>query len=207
MGVECGKTAHGIGLMAATLCRAVAFTWLTASACGAAEAPPAPGSYVVGPGDVIQVTFYAGGEKHEEFGGAVTPSGTLTCPLLGELKLAGMNAAQIGTKMREILARDYYVDPQVIVNVREYAGKITVLGEVRHPGVYPLKDGLTVLGACELAGGLTDFASTRRVRILRLLEDGKPQPIEIDLGRVKRGRTEDLALQTGDRIEVPRRLF
>ena len=171
---------------------------------GAEVANPTPGSYVVGPGDIVQVTIYAGGEKHEEFSGAVTAAGTMTCPLIGDLKLAGMEPPQIAERMREILARDYYVDPQVIVSVREYAGKIVILGEVKHPGIYPLREGLTVLNACQLAGGLTDFASTRRVRILRL-EDGRPKPIEIDLGRVKSGKIEDVALRSGDRIEIPRR--
>jgi polysaccharide export outer membrane protein len=93
-----------------------------------------------------------------------------------------------------------------LVSVREHGGKIYVLGEVRNPGVFPLRDGPTALSACVLAGGFTDFASPGRVKITRI-EDGKPKLIRVDLIRVKRGKARDLILRDGDRIEVPQRLF
>jgi polysaccharide export outer membrane protein len=179
---------------------------LAAPVAGAEVLNPAPASYVVGTGDVLEITIYAGGEKQDEFTGTVSAAGTIVCPMLGEFKLAGLDAPDIAQKMRAILVRDYYVDPQVIVSVKEYAGKIFIMGEVKHPGIYPVRDGLTLLGACDLAGGFTDFASTRRVKIVRG-EDGRQKPIEIDLARVKRGKSVDLALQSGDRIEIPRRWF
>jgi polysaccharide export outer membrane protein len=90
--------------------------------------------------------------------------------------------------------------------VKEYGAKIYVLGEVKRPGIFALRDGPTTLSACVLAGGFTDFASPRRVKITRLV-DGKPKLIQVDLIRVQRGKAQDLPLRDGDRIEVPKRWF
>ena len=57
-----------------------------------------------------------------------------------------------------------------------------------------------------MAEGFTDFASPRRVKVTRL-ENGRQKTIKIDLIKVREGKKEDLALQRGDRIEVPRRRF
>jgi len=98
------------------------------------------------------------------------------------------------------------VDPQVLISVKEYGGRICLLGELKRPGIYPLSDRLTVLSALALAGGLTDFASQRKLKLTQV-EVGKARVPSIDLDRVKKGKAEDLQLRSGDRIEVPRRGF
>jgi len=162
--------------------------------------------YGLGPGDLIQITVYAGGEKQVDFIGNVSSLGTITSPLIGEFKVAGLTTYEVERSMREVLARDYYVDPQVLVSVKEYGGQIFVMGAVKKPGAYGLQERMTVLGACLLAEGFTDFASPRRVKVTRM-ENGKQKTLKIDLIKVREGKKEDLALQRGDRIEVPRRRF
>ena len=68
-----------------------------------------PSTYQVGSGDVLQIAIYAGGEKQEEFSGTVSPVGTVTCPLLGELKVAGMTTYEISKTMTDALAHDFFV--------------------------------------------------------------------------------------------------
>jgi protein involved in polysaccharide export with SLBB domain len=155
--------------------------------------------YNLGPGDIVQITVYAGGEKQVDFTGSVSA-------LIGEFKVAGLTTYEVERTMREVLARDYYVDPQVMVSVKEYGGQIFVMGAVKKPGAYGLQERMTVLGACLLAEGFTDFASPRRVKVTRM-ENGKQKTIKIDLIKVREGKKEDLPLQRGDRIEVPRRRF
>jgi protein involved in polysaccharide export with SLBB domain len=162
--------------------------------------------YNLGPGDIVQITVYAGGEKQVDFTGSVSALGTITSPLIGEFKVAGLTTYEVERTMREVLARDYYVDPQVMVSVKEYGGQIFVMGAVKKPGAYGLQERMTVLGACLLAEGFTDFASPRRVKVTRM-ENGKQKTIKIDLIKVREGKKEDLPLQRGDRIEVPRRRF
>jgi len=86
-----------------------------------------PSTYQVGPGDVLQVTFYAGGEKQEDFSGTVSPLGTVTCPLLGEVKVAGMTTYEVSKAMTERLSHDFFVDPQVLVSVHDYGGQVWVV--------------------------------------------------------------------------------
>ena len=164
------------------------------------------GSQSVGPGDVLQVEVYAGGEKQQDFAATISPEGTITCPLIGEFKLAGTGTTEIASELRVALARGYFVDPQVLVSVKEYGGRVFVMGEVRRPGLYALRDGPTALSACVLAGGFTDFAAPRHAKITRV-EGGKSKLIVVDLMKVKGGKAPDPMLRAGDRIEIPPRLF
>ena len=83
---------------------------------------------------------------------------------------------------------------------------MNVSGVVRHPGVYRLNDARTALGACVLAGGFTDFASASGARLVRV-RAGKLQTLRLDLARVRQGRAEDVPLEAGDRLDIPRRLL
>jgi len=180
--------------------------WAALLGLGFAPVARAAEPYNLGPGDLVQITVYAGGEKQVDFTGAVSALGTITSPLIGEFKVAGLTTYEVERTMRDVLARDYYVDPQVLVSVKEYGGQIFVMGAVKKPGAYGLQERMTVLGACLLAEGFTDFASPRRVKVTRI-ENGKQRTIKIDLIKVREGKKEDLPLQRGDRIEVPRRRF
>jgi polysaccharide export outer membrane protein len=162
--------------------------------------------YSLGPGDLLQITVYAGGEKQVDFTGYVSALGTITSPLLGEVKVAGLTTYEVERAMRDTLAKDFYVDPQVLVSVKEYGGQIFVMGAVKKPGAYGLQERMTVLGACLLAEGFTDFASPNRVKLTRLV-NGQQKTFKIDLVKVREGKKEDIPLQRGDRIEVPRRRF
>jgi polysaccharide export outer membrane protein len=172
---------------------------------GLAMAEQSP-TYQVGPGDVLQVTIYAGAEKQEDFTGTVSSVGTLTCPLLGEFKASGLTIHQISQAMTDILTRDFFVNPQVLVSVKDYGGQVWVVGAVKNPGPYPFSEGLSTLKACLLAGGFTDFASLRRVKVTRLV-NGRSRTVGIDLARVMQGKVDDPPLLRSDRIEVPQRRF
>lgn len=163
-------------------------------------------AYPLGPGDLLDVAFYAGGEKQETFAAQVSALGTITSPLVGELSVGGLTAAEVSDKLTVLLARDFFVNPQVLVSVREHAKKVFVGGEVKSPGAYSIKDGMTVLNACILAGGFTDYAALNRVTVTRTV--GKQtRIIKLDLKEVQKGKVSDLALETGDRIDVPHRVF
>lgn len=163
-------------------------------------------TYDVGPGDVLLISIYAGGEKQEEFTSTISSAGTITSPLLGEVKLAGMTTYDVARKLTTMLAKDFFVNPQVLVSVKDYGGQVFMMGAVNKPGAYGYQEGLTALRACLLAGGFTEYASLRRVKITRVV-DGKSRTITIDLHKVSKGKNEDPALVRGDRVEVPRRGF
>ena len=171
--------------------------------------PPAsaePTGSAVGVGDILQVTVFAGGEKQEDFTATVAATGTITCPLLGETRVKGLTTDETAKLLRAMFAKDYFVDPQVLVAVKEYGGQVYVTGEVKAPGAYGIKDGLTVLHACLLAGGFTDFASLRQVKLTRVI-NGQPKTAVVDVVKVRQGKEADPEVMAGDRVEVPRRRF
>ncbi|QTA79176.1 putative polysaccharide export protein [Desulfonema limicola] len=79
---------------------------------------------------------------------------------------------------------------------------VYVEGEVKSPGIYTFKTGLTALNACIKAGGFTKYAAPNRTRIIRQ-EDDKQVIIKIDLDSVKKGYVKDFELQPGDLINIP----
>ena len=173
---------------------------------GAARAASDPAPYAVAPGDVLEIAILAGGERQEEATATVAPDGSVVCPLVGVLHVAGLNVPQITDRLQTLLARDYFQDPRVVVSVRQFGGTVLVSGEVKHPGVYPLVDARTALGACAVAGGFTEYAAARSARVLRV-RDGRTVTLRVDLAKLRKGRGEDVVLEAGDRVEVPRRAF
>ncbi len=87
-------------------------------------------------------------------------------------------------------------------------GKIGVFGQVRSPGRYYVRRGLTVVDAIAEAGGFTDLASQNKVEVIRK-EDGESRTIRVPVGTILRGArtSENIFLRKGDTIRVPERFF
>ncbi len=179
---------------------------LSASTPVGADEPAAPTDRVVNPGAVLDIAVYAAGEKELEFTATVAPDSTIVVPLAGTTRVGGLQASNIAERLQAILGKDYLVNPQVLVNVKEYGGRVLVWGEVRQPGLYSLGQGLSVLSAVMMAGGFTDFASAGKARIVRT-RNGSSEVVRLDIGQILKGKGQDLVLLDGDRLEVPRRLF
>jgi polysaccharide export outer membrane protein len=110
----------------------------------------------------------------------VRPDGRISLPLAAELEASGKTAGEL---QQEITARlsKYVVQPTVNVMVKQVNSlKISVLGEVRKPDVYRIKNRVTVLDAIAMAGGFTDLARPNKVVVLRNTPSG-PQRIKINI--------------------------
>ena len=93
--------------------------------------------------------------------------------------------------------------PGDVVNVPK-AGVIYVEGNVKKPGAYRLRSGMTATQAIAAAGGPDDkLADKGRIRLFRREESGDRQEIPIDVGAINRGKIEDIALAENDIIVVP----
>ena len=167
--------------------------------------------YIIGIGDVLSVTIFAGGATQETLDLEVSSEGIIRFPFLGEIKAKGLSVTQLTEKVTKPLAEDYFVNPQVIISVSDQKSreanithyKIYVLGKINSPGVYDFREGLTALDACILAGGFAQYAAPNRATITRREAQGKQEIIKINLNRVKRGKDKDILLKPGDRIYVP----
>ena len=141
---------------------------------------------------------------------AVSPEGTITMPLIGEVKVGGLSVAEAEQAILAKLKR-YVVEPHVSVFIREYGNKqVYVLGEVQKPGSYalPTEARLTVIEAVTLAGGFTQFASQDRTRVIRTA-GGKSENIIVEVTAVtKRGdKSKDVQLEPNDVVFVPESFF
>ncbi len=265
-------------------------------------------AYLLGIRDVISLTIHAGGEKQHEAELTVSEEGTINVPFIGSVKAEGLTTLQLQARIAEPLAKDYFMEPEVNINVKEYhslryyisgavtnpglyematratvmkliakAGgvlptrgnvayifrdsadkvlkekditkltaknknhntvdlkelldkgnvsndlllesgdvvyipleqsrdlaesKIYVEGEVKKPGVFDYRPGITALSACIMAGGFDQFAAPTRAKIIRK-EGGKQLIIDIDLNKVKRGEIPDVEMKPGDLLHVP----
>jgi polysaccharide biosynthesis/export protein len=157
------------------------------------------GAITIGPGDLVYLTVFDVPELVLKV--RVDASGSVSLPLIGDLKFAGMTVRDTQQLIaRELVARQLVRVPQVSVLIEEYATQgITVYGEVNTPGVYPLMGPHRLYDALSAAGGLTMKAS-RTVTILHVGQRDHPEVItlsnENSLGYA------DVGIYPGDTIIV-----
>ena len=119
------------------------------------------GSGSIGVGDLLEVTVF---DTPELSGKArVSNSGDVSLPLLGVLHVTGLTTDQAQKLVADALIQKQLVkEPQVSVFVAEYATQgVSVLGEVKHPGIFPSLGQHRLLDYISLAEGLTPLASTQ----------------------------------------------
>lgn len=150
------------------LCGVLSVAWLAAvqapvpaTAAPAAPAPADPAQeleYRVGPGDVLELTVFGNDDLSRAT--TVQTSGAITLPLLGEVPVNGLSVSEVKDKLVTLLARDFLVNPQVEVKVREYNSRfVTVLGEVNSPGRKALRARTRLIDVLVDAGGFNSRAS------------------------------------------------
>ncbi len=115
--------------------------------------------YILGGKDVLHITVYDEPELSYDSNTArslrISIGGTISFPLLGNVKAAGLTPFELEKKLEKLLSEGYLINPHVSVIVAEYHSKeIYVLGAVRNPGVYPLLGKESILEMISKAGGI-----------------------------------------------------
>lgn len=158
--------------------------------------------YVIGPQDLLQITFQEAAELSREV--RVSADGTVNLPLMERFSVAGLTLDQaerlIVKKYRE---GGILNDPHVSVLVKELLSKpITVLGAVRNPGVFQVSGQSRLLRMISQAGGLTDEAGTE-IQILRAAAAEGQQVVRITTEAVRSGELQaNVPVWGGDTINV-----
>lgn len=119
--------------------------------------------YLLGAGDVISIGVYDEPDLSLEV--RIGLSGSISYPLLGDVKVAGLTPKEVELKLLQGLKGPYLIDPSVTVSIVEYR-PFYVTGEVSKPGSYAFHPGLTIDKAISIAGGFTDRASKRRIFVI-----------------------------------------
>lgn len=158
--------------------------------------------FMLGAGDEIEVRVWRQDDLNADC--KVSPLGTITLPLVGNIQAAGRNVTDVQDEIVRSLAT-YYVEPRVTVGVKSLRStKVYVLGEVQQPGIFTLEEPITVLEAVAMAGGFTIDA--RRDSILLARGDMKNPELrklnlEAALDRANFGDNQEVF--RGDIIYVP----
>jgi len=142
----------------------------------------------------------------------VTDSGDLECPYIGRFPAVGKSCRDLARALKTELEKDYYFQATVIIAVDVMAksrGKVYLVGPVRIPGPIevPSDEVFTLSKAILRAGGFTDFADKKNVRVTRKGTGTSEKVFKVNVSEVlDKGKTEtDLKLEAGDLIVIPER--
>lgn len=158
--------------------------------------------YVIGPKDMLEIRVIEIPELNVER--RVSDDGSIALPLLGDLAVAELTAAQVRGKLETVLKEKYVNRANVSVVVKEFADKpVSVLGAVQTPGALRVSGKFTLLQAISAAGGLTTQAG-RKVYVLRPEAGGGSHTVEVDVDRLFRGDPEaNVSIYPSDIVNVP----
>ena len=158
-------------------------------------------TYLLGPEDQLRISVWDNKELTLDL--VVRPDGKISMPLLQDVVAEGLTAAQLAANIQEGLSA-YIVSPEVTVIVLQInAPKYYVIGYVARPGTFPLRGDTSVLQALALAGGLTQFASPRNIKLIRA-NRGKQEVRKLNYYKlIEEGGEGNYLLKSGDTIVVP----
>jgi polysaccharide export outer membrane protein len=168
---------------------------------GTLSAVPMPAP--IAPGDFLDITEYHTPEFHSAV--RVSPVGTVTLPMVNEVKLGGLDEQAAAHAIEAALvAKGMLLHPQVSVLVTVYAGQdVSVLGEVTRPGVYAYTLHHRLLDLISAASGLAPSAG-RLVNIYHRSDPKTPHSVVLDPGGTDIGSDHNPELIPGDTVQVSR---
>lgn len=166
--------------------------------------------YLIGPFDKLTIDVF-GIEDLSKKEVQTDASGRISFPLAGVIEAAGKTPGELGEAIEERLRGRYIRDPQVTVNLEDTVSQvITVDGQVREPGLYPVVGRMTLMRAVATAKGTAEFAKLDDVVIFRTV-GGQKLAALYNLKAIRRGAYEDPEVFANDVVVVgdsaARRLF
>ena len=165
------------------------------------EPDPRKDEFVLGVNDALRINVW----KNPELSGEarVRPDGTITMPLIGDIKAAGRSPtalkAEITKRLQNFVRDEGAIVSIAVTDVNSY--RFTVSGQVEKPGIQTSKYYVTAAEAVAMAGGLNRFANPHRMVIVRSDARGFRR-IPLDYERISSGEhpEENLVLETGDTL-------
>lgn len=166
--------------------------------------------YLIGPFDKLIIDVF-GIEELSKKEVQTDAGGRISFPLAGIIEAAGKTPGELEEEIEARLRGRYIRDPQVTVNLKETVSQvITVDGQVKEPGLYPVIGRMTLMRAVATAKGAGEFAKLNDVVIFRTV-GGQKMAALYDLRAIRRGNYDDPEVFANDVIVVgdsqARRLF
>lgn len=130
----------------------------------------------------------------------VEDDGSVALPVIGHVQIAGMTRAEAAKHIEDLYRNSLLKDP--IIELKIVNLKVTMLGEVKLQGNFPLvKDKTTLVEMIGEAGGLTEKANEKTIKIIRG-DPNNPQVTQVDLNKIKTLSDPAIILQNNDIIYV-----
>jgi protein involved in polysaccharide export with SLBB domain len=168
-----------------------------------------PTSYTLRPGDIVELQVVQDPLLSLPRV-TVQPDGSVQHAYLGRVVVGGKTVEEAQEMMRKLLARDYLVDPRVVVSVLDYAKfDFTIGGKVFRPGTYqwPANKMMTVQEAIVLGGGPLNIGSLSKVTISRIV-NGQKEVIKLDVNQLIRDKNaQRFYIRDKDYVEVGEKIF
>ncbi len=167
--------------------------------------------YVVGPLDELTIFVW----RNPELGASVQvrPDGRITTPLITDMPAVGKTPKMLADDITLQLSQ-YIQNPMVSVMVNKFAGtysqQVRVIGATEKPASLPYRANMTLLDAMIAVGGLSEFASGNRAKLIRFdKERGKQTEFALRLGDLlRKGESKaNVMLMPGDVIIIPESAF
>ena len=181
--------------------QAPAATAESASSARAADVAVPPG-YVIGPDDLLSIVYWK--DKDMSSDAQVRPDGKISLPLINEITAAGLTPEELRRKITEESKR-FMEDASITVVVRQInSRKVFITGEVNKPGPYPLTSPTSVMQLIAMAGGLREYANSKKIVIMRT-ENAKSVSLPFNYPAVTSGKNlkQNVELKPGDTVVVP----
>jgi polysaccharide export outer membrane protein len=189
---------------------------LSTAGCGPPELPPAPpasslpsAEYRIGPGDSLNIFVWRNPELTVTV--PVRPDGRVSIPLVEDVVAIGKTPTSLAREYEQRLGK-YIREPLVTVIVSGFVGpipdQVRIIGEASQPRSLPYRADMTVLDAIIAVGGLTRYAAGNDSLIIRTV-NGVQTTYAVHLRDLIRDGdiTSNVALQPGDILIIPQRLF
>ncbi|MFT4175829.1 MAG: polysaccharide biosynthesis/export family protein [Luteolibacter sp.] len=167
------------------------------------QTEPGGGAGIIGRMDSVEIRVFR--EDDLTTRGQLSENGTISMPLIGQVRLEGLSTDQAAQAITRRLADGYLVRPEVKVSIENRIRRtVTVLGQAQRPGVFelPAHRELTIVEAIGMAGGATRIANPKKISLKR---GGKIYIVNLEA--ITRGDGKNIALRDGDVVSIPESLF
>lgn len=164
---------------------------------------PLPAGYVIGPDDVLTISYWRNADMSAEV--TVRPDGLISLPLLNEIQAGGLTPEQLRERISKDALKFLEEAPTVAVVVKAInSRKVYITGMVQKPGFYQLTGAMTVVQLLATAGGVQEFADTKNILIVRN-DAGRQVSYGFNYKDFVRRKNlkQNIELQPGDTVVVP----
>lgn len=159
---------------------------------------------VLGPGDVVRISFTTAPEMNQTQ--KIRSDGKISLPAVGQVKASGITLSQLETMLKRLYAPQL-TNTDVLVTLDSAAIEVFVSGSVKSPGKLAFDRPTTILQAIMQAGGPNPFGNLRSVHLIRI-NNGVESTQLVDLRPTLAGKTtKAFYVKNGDIIQVPQSAF